>query len=388
MRQFSTVFNQIMQLIPRRECEGLIKKYRTDRYVKYFTSMQLFTFLLFSHIRKKDSLRDGVCGLIQHQNTWAHLGLKKINKSTISEANGRVNSAVFEGMFYGMLSKCVDLSTKKRFKFKNPLYAIDATVIKLCLSVFNWAKFRTAKGGLKLHVLLNLKSQIPTFMVVTDAKTSDVSITQNHYLPLIPDSIITFDRAYFDAAVFSAYTQNKIFFVSRMKKSVKYVFSGQHTDATHSDVLWDHKIKFTGRGPRRDYPGELRLIRAHDTESDITYEFLTNNFIISAETIAQIYKARWDIEIFFKWIKQNLKLKTFLGTSENAVMNQIWVAMTYVLILAYIRYQTSYKQSLLTLSRILSETLFMRRGMMDLLSLKPPDLYKIRDDTPQMALLV
>ena len=282
----------------------------------------------------------------------------------------------------------MDLSSKKRFTFKNPLYAIDATVIKLCLSVFNWAKFRTAKGGLKLHVLLDLKGQIPTFMVLTDAKTSDVSVTQNHCLPLIPDSIITFDRAYFDAATFSAYTQNKVFFVTRMKKGIKYEFSGQHSDATHKNVLWDHKIKFTGRGPRRDYPGELRLIRAHDTESDITYEFLTNNFIISAETIAQIYKARWDIEIFFKWIKQNLKLKTFLGTSENAVMNQIWVAMTYVLILAYIRYQTSYKQSLLTLSRILSETLFMRRGMMDLLSLKPPDLYKIRDDTPQMALFV
>jgi hypothetical protein len=137
MRQFSTVFNQIMQCIPRRECEGLIKKHRTDRYVKVFKTMQLSTFLLLCQIRKKDSLRDGVCGLIRNQNTWAHLGLQKVNKSTISEANARVNSEVFEGLFYGMLSTCVDLTTKKRFRLIYPLYATHTTVIKLCLSVFN-----------------------------------------------------------------------------------------------------------------------------------------------------------------------------------------------------------------------------------------------------------
>ena len=363
--KFSTILNQILQFLPQSEFEAVIKKFKADRYVKYFKTKSLFVVHLYAQIRKKDSLRDIVCGLEQHQSKWYHLGLEKIKRSTISDANNRVPYLVYESLFYAMLKKCNRLTPNTSFKFKNPLYALDSSIIDLCLSVFDWAKFRRTKGGLKLHCLFDLKTQIPAFNVITTAKEADVKVAKETTLPLIPDSIVTFDRAYIDFSLFQAYQDAKVFFVTRTKENLRFEFLGQHDIPKKKGLQFDQTVQIKNPKQRKKYPGKLRLIGYFDHDTNKTYLFLTNNFKLAAITITQIYKARWQIELFFKWIKQNLKIKTFLGTSKNAVLSQIWVAMIYTLLLAYIKFQTKFSFSILKLARMIQEALFFRQHLND-----------------------
>lgn len=386
MAQFNTVLNQLLHLIPRNEFDRLVREHQGDRYKKKFSVYNLFVAHLFSQIRQKDSLRDIEVGLNQHQSKWSHLGIKKMAKSTLSDANNRIDAQIFEKLFYSFLSKCTGFSAKKKFKFKNPLYALDATVVDLCLSMFEWAKFRQTKGAIKLHCLMDIKGAIPTFMVMTDGKQHEATVAQNEPFPLLPDSIITFDRGYMDFGVFGAYQQHGIFFVTRAKSTLNYTVTGQHPLPKRKGLLFDHKIKLSEQAQRYDYPDSLRLVGYKCPETGKTYQFLTNNFKLAAATIAQIYKARWEIELFFKWIKQNLKIKSFLGTSKNAVMSQIWVAMIYFLLLSYLKHQTKYRHSLLNLSRIIQETLFDRRSLIDLLAFKPPDLHLLKASQVQISM--
>ena len=375
--KFSTILNQLLQLLPQSEFEKAIKSLKTDRYVKYFKTKSLFVVHLYAQIRKKDSLRDIVCGLEQHQSKWYHIGLEKIKRSTISDANNRVPYQVYESLFYSLLKKCNGYTPQTSFKFKNPLYALDSSIIDLCLSVFDWAKFRRSKGGLKLHCLFDIKTQIPAFNVITSAKEADVKIAKNTVFPLIPDSIVTFDRAYVDFSLFQSYENASVFFVTRAKDNLKFKFLGQQEIPKKKGLQFDHIVQIENPKQRLKYPGKLRLIGFFDHDTNKTYLFLTNNFKLAAITIAQIYKARWQIELFFKWIKQNLKIKTFLGTSKNAVLSQIWVAMIYTLLLAYIKFQTKSSFSILKLSRVFSESLFFRKHLIDLLGLSPPNNPKI-----------
>lgn len=385
MTQFNTGLNQLLQMIPRQAFDRLVREHQGDRYKKCFSVYNLFVAHLFSQIRRKDSLRDIEVGLNQHQSKWSHLGIKKIAKSTLSDANNRIDAQIFEKLFYEFLSKCTNFSSKKKFKFKNPLYALDATVIDLCLSMFEWAKFRKTKGAIKLHCLMDIKGSIPTFMVMTDGKKHEARVAQDEPLPLLPDSIITFDRGYMDFSVFGAYQQNGIFFVTRAKSTLKYTLVGQHPLPHRKGLLFDRTIRLSNYYQRLDYTHDLRLVGFKCPETGKLYEFLTNNFKLSAATIANIYKARWEIELFFKWIKQNLKLKSFLGTSKNAVMSQIWIAMIYFLLLSYLKHQTKYRYSLLNLSRIIQETLFDRRSIIDLLAFKPPDLFAFQAHQSQIS---
>ena len=362
--KFSTVLNQLLQFLPQNDFESAIRAFKSDRYVKYFKTKSLFVVHLYAQVRKKDSLRDIVCGLEQHQSKWYHIGIEKIKRSTISDANNRVPYQVYENLFYSMLKKCHNITQNTRFKFKNPLYALDSSIIDLCLSVFDWAKFRRTKGGIKLHCLLDLKTQIPAFNVITAAKKSDVKVAKQEAFPLIPDSIITFDRAYVDFKLFQSYQNAKVFFVTRAKDNLRFELLGQQKIPKKKGLQFDQVVQIKDPKQRQKYPGKLRLIGYFDHDKNKTYLFLTNNFKLAAITIAEIYKARWEVELFFKWIKQNLKIKTFLGTSKNAVLSQIWVAMIYTLLLAYIKFQTSFSGSILKLSRIIQ---------VDSLGLKSPD---------------
>jgi len=375
--KFSTILNQLLQFLPQSEFEKAIKSLKTDRYVKYFKTKSLFVVHLYSQIRKKDSLRAIVCGLEQHQKKWYHIGLEKIKRSTISDANNRIPYQVYESLFYSLLKKCKGLTPQTSFRFKNPLYALDSSIIDLCLSVFDWATFRRRKGGLKLHCLFDIKTQIPAFNVITNAKQADVKTAKNTVFPLSPDSIVTFDRAYVDFSLFQSYEKASVFFVTRAKDNLKFKLLGQQDIPQKKGLQFDHIVQIENTKQRLKYPGKLRLIGFFDHDTNKTYMFLTNNFKLAAITIAQIYKARWHIELFFKWIKQNLKIKTFLGTSKNAVLSQIWVAMIYTLLLAYIKFQTKSSFSILKLSRIFSESLFFRRHLIDLLGLSPPNSPKI-----------
>jgi hypothetical protein len=336
--------------------------------------------ILYSQIKQKDSLRDIVTGLSAQAARWYHLGLTGIYKSTLCDANAKRDYRIFEGLFYHLLARCKNLTPKHKFHFKNPLYTIDASTIDLCLSVFPWAKFRTTKGAIKLHCLYDHSGALPTFLTITDGKRHDVRVVKENTFPLLPDSIISVDKAYIDYKWLNSLDEQGVWFVTRSKTNIDYVMVGQHP-ITSKKVLSDERISLQGVLTRSKYPKELRLIRYYDEERQKMLMFLTNNFKLAATTIAQVYKSRWQIELFFKWIKQNLKIKSFLGTSKNAVMTQIWVAMCYYLLLTYIKYQTKYRFSLLQLSRVIREMLFERKSLIDILTLKP-DRLKISETVP------
>ena len=259
-------------------------------------------------------------------------------------------------------------------------------MIDLCLGLYDWAKFRQTKGAIKLHCLMDIKAGLPTFCVMSNGKVHEASIAQNEPFPLFPDNIISFDRGYMDFGVFGAYQQNGVFFVTRAKSTLKYTVLGQHPLPCRKGLLFDQEIQLSEQAQLYDYPHTLRLVGYKDPETGMVYRFLTNNFKLAAATIAQIYKSRWEIELFFKWIKQNLKIKSFLGTSKNAVMSQVWIAMIYFLLLSFIKHQTKYRYSLLKLARIIQETHFDRRPLIELLGLKPPDLSRLRNNQAQLTL--
>lgn len=385
MNKVYTIFSELLKLCPRYHFDKAVEQYYGDRYVKTLTTWQQFMAILYSQITQKDSLRDIVTGLSAHAARWYHIGLTRICKSTLADANARRDYRMFEGLFYHLLVRCKNLTPKHKFKFKNPLYTIDASTIDLCLSVFPWAKFRTTKGAIKLHCLYDHSGAMPTFITVTDGKKHDVRVVKDYTFPLPPDSIVSVDKAYIDYKWLNSLDEQVVWFVTRAKRNIDYVITGQHT-ITNKKVLSDERISLKGTLTRLKYPKELRLIRYYDEERQRELIFITNNFKLAATTIAQIYKSRWQIEIFFKWIKQNLKIKSFLGTSKNAVLTQIWVAMCYYLLLTYIKYQTKYSFSLLYLSRIIRETLFERKSLIDILTLKTDSLRREEEDPIQWAL--
>ena len=385
MNKVYTIFSELLKLCPRYHFDKAVEQYQGDRYVKIFTTWQQFMAILYSQITQKDSLRDIVTGLSAHAARWYHLGLSGIHKSTLSDANAKRDYRMFEGLFYHLLARCKNLTPKHKFRFKNPLYTIDASTIDLCLSVFPWAKFRTTKGAIKLHCLYDHSGALPTFLTVTDGKRHDVRVVKDNKFPLSPDSIISVDKAYIDYTWLNSLNEQGVWFVTRAKSNIDYTVVGQHP-ISGKGVLSDEQISLQGQLTKAKYSKELRLIRYYDEEREKMLIFLTNNFKLAATTIAQIYKSRWQIELFFKWIKQNLKIKSFLGTSKNAVLTQIWVAMCYYLLLTYIKYQTKYSFSLLQLSRVIREMLFERKSLIDILTLKPDRLKMRREELLQGVL--
>jgi putative transposase len=340
--------------------------------------------MLYAQASGKQSLRDIQRGSEASLARLYHLGLPDIKRSTLSDANCNRSYKVFEGLFYKLLARCQGVAPKHRFRFKNPLHSIDATTIDLCLSIFPWARFRRAKGGIKLHYDFNHSGMLPEFLCITDAKQHEIPVAKK-YFGIMPDSIYCMDRGYTDFAWFRLIHDAKAFFVTRAKDNLNCRFIGQHSEANKKGVLSDELIELEGFYSSQDYPHPLRLIRYRDVETNKELVFLTNNMRLSALTIAQIYKARWQIEIFFKWIKQNLKIKTFLGTSENAVMTQIWVAMCYYLILAFIKFQTNYKHSLFYLHRVIQETLLARCTIIELLKATSIIISRLKRDDPQLT---
>ena len=278
---------------------------------------------------------------------------------------------------------------KHRFKFKNPLYALDSTMIELCLTLFPWATYRKTKGALKMHTLFDVRTGLPEFIRMTDGKRGDVTEARERFSVLEPQSIVVFDRGYVDYKWWYKLTEQRIWFVTRPKSNQHIFVAGQHDKDSNPRCIADEKVFIGEFQNQYDYPDALRRITWKDEESGTIYQYLTNNFDLSAEQIALIYKNRWQIELFFKWIKQNLKIKSFLGTSKNAVLSQVWVAMIYFLLMCYIKFQTRFKGSLLELTRMVRETFMMRRNIIDLLSLNTKTIRRLKPpDFPQMALWI
>lgn len=384
----NTIFNQLLAFLPRHRFDQFVGQHGGDRYVKKLTTWNQLTVLMYAQATKKESLREVETGLMTNRGTWYHLGIKTIARSSIADANKRRDAVIFEKLFYALLAQCKEVTGSTTFSFKNPIYSLDATVIRLCLSLFDWAHYTKMKGALKMHTLMNNRTTIPELMTLTDGKVGDVSAGKAMHLTqhLEKGSIVVFDRAYIDYAWWYELHQAGIIFVSRVKKNTRVDVIGQHAEPI--GVLADEVVLVGEYDGMKKYPERMRRIRYLDQETGAVYEYLTNSTTLSALQIVEVYKARWQIEIFFKWIKQNLRIKTFLGTSENAVMSQIWIAMIYYLLLAYIKFQTKFSRSLLELTRMIQETLLVRRSLIDLLSLTVRTVRKVHDPTVVQLSLV
>ena len=385
----TTVLQQLLHLLPRDDFQFFVGQHKADKYTKRLSCWNQLTILLYAQATEKDSLREIETGLLVQNERWYHLGLQTCARSTLARANEKRHWSIYESMFYKLLERCKNLgSGTASFTFQNDLYAIDSTTIDLCLSLFPWARFRKEKGAIKLHTLLNIRSQIPELILMTDGKVSDIRAIRGIDLTVYPKgSIFVFDKGYNDYAFFGKIKKAGHHFVVRLKDNANIVHLGQHKKVLGKGVLKDERVAFILEKAQADYPDDLRLVTFHDDEHDVTYEFLTDHFQFSASNIAQIYKKRWIIELFFKWIKQHLKIKTFLGTSKNAVLTQIWIAMIYYLLLAWIKHQTHFEGSLHTLTVMIKELILQAIQIIEILRLNPKTLSRaLLRENPQLSL--
>ena len=384
----NTIFNQLLNFLPRQRFGQLVEEYQANRYTKSMTVWNQFIAMLYAQASGKESLREVATGFNVQKNAWYHLGVNTVARSTLSDANSKRDPEIFEKLFYSLLDRCKEIAGENKFDFDNPLYSLDASVINLCLSVFNWAKYRTTKGALKLHMLLNNRTAIPELINITDGKAGDVTIAKKIDIKqLEKGSILAIDKAYIDYEWWKELDENELFFVSRTKINTNIFVVGQHQGKKlEPGILADEIVIFGDYNAMGKYPKKLRRVKYWDKTNKKLYIYSTNNFKLTAKQIADIYKERWQIELFFKWIKQNLKIKTFLGTSRNAVLSQIWIAMIYYLLLAYVKFQTKFNKSLLELIWMIREVLLVRRDLIDLLSLNIKTVFRLkRENNPQMS---
>ena len=309
--------------------------------------------------------------------------IKPIHRSTLSYANKHRSQELFKKIFEWMLSQCQPLSPKHKFRFKNPLYSLDATVIELCLSLFNWAKFRTTKGEIKLHVKLNHAGYLPTFAVITTGKVTEIKVAP--LMPFEKEDVVVFDRALTDFNWYTSLCNRSIYFVTRLKKRLDYRVIERRATKHLKNISSDQIIEFKGFYSQERMPYRLRRIRSEDPKTGKYIVLLTNQFEWSAKTIAQIYKERWQIELFFKMLKQQLQVKSFVGTSRNALLSQLWIALIAYLLLCYLKFRSRFGWSLYTICSILPTNLFSRRNLWDWLnapfqaySLSPPEALQLR----------
>lgn len=376
MHYSSTIFSQLLAFVPKNQLRQFVGQHNANRYVKKMTVWNQFVLLMYAQATGKESLREIETSLKIHPQIWNHLGIKSVARSTLARANDRQPYQLFESLFYALFAECMHITATRSFSFENPLYSLDATVINLCLSLFNWATYSTKKGAVKMHVLLNNQTSIPELIIISTGNVADIAQAKKMTLSIPPSSIVVFDRGYVDFLWWKALDAQGLFFVTRTKQNMQVIVSSTNM-AIGDGILVDEHV-WVGDPCKNVYGKEMRRVRYMDAIQG-ELEFITNNFTLTALEIALVYKERWQIELFFKWIKQNLTIKTFLGTSKNAVLSQIWIAMIYYLLLSYLKFQTKSDRSLLELSWMIKEGLMSRRPLIDLLSLTPATVSKILD---------
>lgn len=366
MSHHHTILGQMVKMFPRFEFEKAVQETGTEYHSRGFRSWTHFVSMLFGQLAGQDSLRGIEAGLASQVHSLYHLGVRPIHRSTLAYANEHRSHELFKKVFAWMLSKCRPIAPRHRFRFKNPLYSLDATVIPLCLSLFDWAKFRTTKGAIKLHVKLNHSGYLPTFTVMTPGRVHEASIAPS--IPLEKGDVVVFDKGYLSLPWFRTLCERGTYFVTRLKANADYRVVERRPTHSMKDILADQTIELRGFYSRKKYPSRLRLVRSRDPKTGKRIVILSNNFSWSARTIAAIYKDRWQIELFFKAIKQQLKVKSFVGTSRNALLSQLWVALIAYLLLSYLKFKSRFGWSLYTLSSILPTNLFSRRNLWDWLN--------------------
>jgi len=380
MNTGKTLFAQLMDFLPWTTFTRIVDRHGGDRYVKSLTCADQFRVMAFAQLTYRESLRDiEVCLSAQVAKLY-HMGFRQeIKRSTLADANEARDWRIHAEFAQRLIVQARKLYAGDSFgiELENTTYALDSTTIDLCLSLFPWALFRTTKSAVKMHTLLDLRGNIPSFIHISDGKLGDVNVLD--ILVLEPGAIYVMDRGYLDFARLYVVHQAQAFFVTRAKSNtqLRRVYSAPVDRGT--GILCDQTIALTGTTSRKDYPEHLRRIRYKDAETGKTLVFLTNNFALPAATICALYKHRWQVELFFKWIKQHLRIKKFYGTSENAVKSQIWIAVSVYVLVAIVKKRLNLDASLYTLLQILSVTLFEK---MPLQQAFPGSNYKMLDGVP------
>jgi hypothetical protein len=363
------VFSQVLEHLPMHTFRRCVQRYRGNFKVKDFTCHDQFLCMAFAQLTFRESLRDIEACLRAQSNKLFHMGIRsQVSRNTLANANRVRDWRIYADLAHALIPVARKLYLDEDFgvELDQTVYALDATTIDLCLSVFPWAQFRQTKGAIKLHTLLDLRGSIPTFIHISNGKEHDVNILDD----LVPEAgaFYVMDRGYLDFFRLYSLTKAMAFFVIRGKKNLAFrrLYSGSVDRDT--GLICDQTIVLTSPVSAKLYPEKLRRIKYHDAETDKTLVFLSNNFTLSALTIAQLYRSRWKVELFFKWIKQNLRIKAFYGTSENAVKSQIWIAVTVYLLVAILKKRLRLTASLYTILQILSVSVFERTTINQLLA--------------------
>jgi hypothetical protein len=369
MNSGKTIFAQLMDYVPRYEFRKCVERYRGNYKVQKFSCWDQFLTMTFAQLTFRESLRDIVTCLRAFKNKLYHMGMRgSISRSTLADANEVRDWTIYADFAQVLIAEARKLYAQDDFglELKNTVYALDASTIDLCLSLFPWAKFREQKGAIKLHTLLDLRGCIPTLVIITDGKVHDVNILDD--LILEPAAIYLVDRGYLDFSRLYKIHLASAFFVTRTKSNFKFKrLYSRPVDKT-TGIQCDQIITLKNFYAKKDYPDKLRRVRYYDVEEDSRLVFLTNNMTLPALTISKLYKCRWQVELFFKWIKQHLRIKKFYGLSENAVKTQIWIAISVYVLVAIVKKRLGLEQSLYTILQILSVTLFEKTPILQAIS--------------------
>lgn len=366
MNQGKYVYAQIIEFLPQRIFDKYVNKYEGNKYIKHFTCWNQLLCMVFGQLTNRDSLRDLIVAINAHSNKSYHLGFgRSVTLSNLAKANLNRNSKIFEEFAYYLIDVARKNKVKDDFQIKSQVYAFDSTTVDLCLSVFWWAKFRKTKGGIKIHTLFDVNTQIPAFVHITPAAVHDMNAMD--YLVYESDAYYIFDRGYVDFTRLYKITQHSAFFVVRAKSNLQFnrLYSKKYDKTT--GVKCDQIGSLSGFYVSKQYPDKLRRIKFYDHETDRNFIFLTNNFELPSEQIAFLYKNRWQIELFFKWIKQHLKIKAFWGTSENAVRIQVFSAIITYCLVAIIKTQFKIERSTYEILQVLGISLLDKTPVKELL---------------------
>ena len=369
MNTGKTIFSQVMEFLPLYEFRKCVQRYQSDYKVQSFSCMDQFLCMAFAQLTYRDSLRDIESCLRFMQPKLYHMGFRGlISKSTLADANNQRDWHIYADFAQVLIHRARKLYLNEPFgvELEQTAYALDATTIDLCLSLFPWARFRKNKAAVKLHTLLDLRGNIPTFIDISDGKLYDANILDI----LIPEagSFYIMDRGYLDFMRLYALHQAQAFFIVRAKSNLQARRIYSHPVDKSTGLRCDQKVMLTVYKSAKDYPEQLRVVKFFDSEHNLRLTFLTNHFTLEAIKIAQLYKCRWKIELFFKWIKQHLRIKTFFGTSENALKSQIWIAISIYILVAIIKKELKLKQSLYTILQILSVSIFEKTAIFQALT--------------------
>lgn len=364
-----TVFAELMDFLPIYEFHKCVRRYRGNRRVRKFSCRDQFLCMAFAQLTYRESLRDIETCLRAMQPKLYHAGFRaKVARNTLAKANENRDWRIYADFAQVLIGIARKLYATDDFgvALKQTAYAFDSTTIDLCLSLFPWAKFRKRKSAVKLHTLIDLRGNIPCFILISSGTMHDVKALDD--LPLEPGAFYVMDRGYVDYGRLYAFNQSKDFFITRAKRNMDFIRRSSSQVNKSTGLRSDQAIVLAGYKASKDYPEPLRRITYYDAETSKRFVFLTNNFTLCALTIAQLYKARWRVELFFKWLKQNLRIKAFYGTSPNAVKTQIWIAITVYVLVAIVRKQLALDRSLSEILQILSLTLFEKTPVLTVLT--------------------